>query len=359
VNVRRAIAGALLAALAACSAGSIGSVPREPSPAPATGASIPLGINTGSKPGYHLTISVGGAATQDFLLDTGSSGFWVYPNAIGKYRATSYTVSNKYGSGIVYSGRVVYTHVDFGGGIVTGEVPVALVEDATCTSGKTCPAQPGSTFCPSVKPGKNAGVKCLEFSRRLYGTFGADLATINVPDKKHATAELYNAVTPGALIVGEQSLDGYAKMRLTTATVPIAMPNGAQPWQRDVHLCYTVGTALQHCFRSLFDTGATDVAFQANVTIPQTSSKCGEQLTPGTPVTIQTDGHATIASFQAGSTTNFDRVITSKAKQPPQVNTGMTFFNRNVMYYDAKHGFVAIKPLTAPVHVATEGCGSN
>ena len=178
--MRRIVACSLLAVLAACGSSSIAVSPGAPTspPNPVQNASIPLGINTGSKPGYHLTISVGGGKARDVLLDTGSAGLWVYANAIGKsYRKTSYAVSNSYASGIVYTGVVVYTHVDFGSDIATGDVPVALVQKASCKSGEVCPAQPGSSYCPTVKPGPNAGVECLESSRKLYGTFGADMTT--------------------------------------------------------------------------------------------------------------------------------------------------------------------------------------
>jgi len=332
---------------------------------------IPLGLNNDAKPGYHVTISVGGAKARPFLLDTGSSGLWVYPNAIGKHRSTTYAVTNSYGSGIVYDGVLAYTQVDFGNGIVTRDVPVALVTKATCKSGKVCPAQPGSSYCPSVKPGPNAGVKCLESGRQLYGTFGAALAAIPVPST-NPVDELYNvifaiaqpwahafAVTPGALVVGEQSLKGYTTMRLTSATVPKPLPNGARAWERDVQLCYTVGTLKHQCFASLFDTGASNVSFQADVKLPLVpSANCGDQVKPGTPFAVQTEDGTTIASFKAGSLTNWNRIVAGKTKTTPQVNTGMTLFNRNTIYYDAKTGIVAIRPLHPPTHTAQSGCGT-
>ncbi|HTA37664.1 MAG TPA: hypothetical protein VK760_01240, partial [Candidatus Acidoferrales bacterium] len=95
--LRRVFTCALFAAFAACTSPSIGTSAGAPTspPNPVTNVSIPLGINTGNKPGYHLTISVGGGKAHDFLLDTGSSSLWVFPNAIGKsYRKTTYTESN-------------------------------------------------------------------------------------------------------------------------------------------------------------------------------------------------------------------------------------------------------------------------
>jgi predicted aspartyl protease len=372
---RRIVSCALLAALAACGSSSIGAAPGAPTspPGPVRSASIPLGQNTGSKPGYHLTISVGGGTARDMLLDTGSAGLWVYANAIGKsYRKTKYTVSNSYASGIVYTGIVVYTHVDFGNGIATGEVPVALVQSATCKPGEACPAQPGSTYCPAVKPGPNGGVECLEASRKLYGTFGADMTTIDVPNSTAPVDELYNvifgiaqpwahafAVTPGALIVGERSTEGYATMPLTTLSAPKPLPNGARAWKRDVTLCYTVATLSNKCYDTLFDTGATDVGFQTGDALPTAPSKCGNRVAPGTPFSAATAGGTAVASFNAGNLANFNRIINEKTQKTPQVNTGMTLFNRNVIYYDAAKGIVSIQPLAKPVHVAQQGCGSS
>jgi hypothetical protein len=372
--VRRIISCAALAILAGCTS-SIATWPGTPTsvPNPVRSLSIPLGINTGSKPGYHLTISVAGGKAHDLLLDTGSAGLWVYANAIGKnYRKTRYAVSNSYGSGIVYTGIVVYTHVDFGNGVVTGEVPVALVQKATCKSGTVCPAQPGSSYCPTVKPGPNAGVECIEASRKLYGTFGADMTTIDFPNSTAPVGEMYNvifgiaqpfahafAVTPGALIVGDRSLDGAVTMPLTASTAPEPLPNGALPWKRDVTLCYTVDQLKNKCYDTLFDTGASDVGFQTGDALPVTNSKCGERVPPGTPFSAATSDGIAVASFNAGNLTNFNRIINQKAQSTPQVNTGMTLFNRNVIYYDAAKGIVAIQPLPKPVHVAGQGCGSS
>jgi hypothetical protein len=373
----------LLAALTACSSSTIGVAPGAPTspPNPVTGVSIPLGINTGNKAGYHLTISIGGAPARDVLLDTGSSGLWVYKNAIAKngYRATKYVVSNSYGSGLEYTGILVYTHVDFGNGITTGEVPVALVTRAYCKDGSDCPADAGSKkYCPTVKKGPDGGVECLEAGRKLYGTFGADLAN-KLSSTTNAKAALYNVifaiaqpwahafeVTPGALLVGEQPLAGYAIMPLPTASPgPQPMPNGTKPWQRDVTLCYTIAKLNYSCYGTLFDTGAHDVEFQADVDLPESEGSCGEQVTPGTPIVIQTfakkaSDSITIASFEAGDVTNDNRITTKKPKKStPQVNTGMTLFNSNAIYYDAAKGIVAIHPLPKPVHVAQSGCGTD
>jgi hypothetical protein len=121
-----------------------------------------LGLNTGIKPGLNVSMSVGGGSMRRFLLDTGSTGLWVYPAAMGHYSKTRYAVTNSYGSSLVYEGILVYTTVDFGNGVVTGKVPVALVARATCLPNvKSCPATPNKHNCPGVKPGRNAEIRAF------------------------------------------------------------------------------------------------------------------------------------------------------------------------------------------------------
>ena len=106
------IGACLSAALfTACSTQTTPMAPQQaPSPAHAI---VLLGINTGTKAGVNVSVSVGGASTRPFLLDTGSTGLWVYRNAIGHYSKTPYAVTNSYGSGLVYEGIVVDTTIDF------------------------------------------------------------------------------------------------------------------------------------------------------------------------------------------------------------------------------------------------------
>src|SRR5580704_2020823 len=249
------------ALLAACSTQGA-PMASQPMPSPPAHALVLLGLNTGTKPGLNVSMSVGGASTRQFLLDTGSPGLWVYPNAIGHYSKTRYAVKIGYGSGLMYEGILVHATVDFGNGLATGKVPVALVQRATCVMGvKSCPAIPNQHNCPGVKRGPNAGIRCLEVGRKLFGTFGADLTTIPVPKERPVT-ELYNVlfgiaqpwaasfiVTPQALEVGPYATDGFKMLPMTLASPAPAqpIPSGAQGWNRDVTVCFRVGT-LRHYF---------------------------------------------------------------------------------------------------------------
>ena len=260
--------------------------PMTPQLGPAH-ALVLLGLNTGTKAGLNVSLSVGGASIRRFLLDTGSTGLWVYPNAIGNYSKTRYAVTNSYGSGLVYEGILVYTTVDFGNGLTTGKVPVALVQRATCLPSVTmCPATPNKHNCPGVKPGRNAGIRCLEVGRKLFGTFGAALLTKPVPAKQPVT-ELYNVlfgiaqpwaasfiVTPQAIEVGPYTTNGFNTMPMTLQSPAPAqpIPSGARGWSKGATLCFRVGRLRNYCIETTFDTGATSIDFLTAVEPAETNA---------------------------------------------------------------------------------------
>jgi len=339
-------------------------------------AIVSFGINTGNDPGLNLALRVAGGSQQRFLFDTGSSGFWVYPNALGKsYTTTTYTVTNSYGSGIVYNGTVVYATVDFGNGLVTTSIPVVRVDSASCENTRpNCPAHPSATHCPGVNPKKrDAGILCLEAGRKLFGTFGADLEPTLIPSGKSAVFELYNAifaiqkpwanafiVSSGELQIGPRSLLGFALLPMTPKSLPSPMPNGAKGWKRDVTLCYTVGKRLRgQCYDTLFDTGAFDINFQATVNLPLNTKRCGFGLvTKGVAFTLAQKNGATLSAFPAGYVANWNAVRTTSPKpsSTPQVNTGFTFYNHDEILFDARKGRVGLRPLVTPGRIAQTGC---
>ena len=308
-----------------------------------------------------------------FLFDTGSSGFWVYPMAIKTYRSTAYTETNTYDSGIVYSGTIVYATVDFGNGLVTGNIPVIRVDSATCSSERPdCPAEPNAKHCPNVNPKrKDAGIYCLVEGRKLYGTFGADLEPKIVRSHHKAAFELYNAifglaqpwanafiVTPTSLLIGPRSTLGFTTFAMTPLSVPSPLPNGVRGWKRDVTLCYTVGTSLKNrCWDTVFDTGASNVDFMANVSLPRNAKRCS-YVRKGTPLTLSRPNGSTVAAFAAGYTSNWNAIIVTSPKPSatPQVNTGLTFYNRDEVLFDAKHGRTGLRALSSPGNLGRGTC---
>ncbi|MGC9992014.1 MAG: hypothetical protein ABSD52_06440 [Candidatus Cybelea sp.] len=364
--------GACLSA-ALLSACSTQVAPMAPLPAPAH-ALVLLGLNTGTKAGLNVSLSVGGTSTRRFLLDTGSTGLWVYPNAIGHYSKTRYAVMNSYGSGLVYEGILVYTIVDFGSGLATGEVPVALVQRATCTpSVTTCPATPSKHNCPGVKPGRDAGIRCLEVGRKLFGTFGAALLTIPVPSKQPVT-ELYNVlfgiaqpwagsfiVTPQAIEVGPYTTNGFDTMPLTLQSPAPAqpIPSGAHGWSKGATLCFRVGRLRNYCIETTFDTGATSIDFLTAVKLPLKQTQCGERVKNGTPFEMRAQDGTVLADFDAGQMANWNVITSHGPKGPLRVNTGVTFFNRDEVLFDAVNGRIGLRKLTTPGQIERTGCNGS
>jgi len=370
--LKGAIGGLCCVLLAACSTRVAPMAPQPPSrPAHAL---VLLGLNTGSKPGLNVSMSVGGASTRQFLLDTGSVGLWVYPNAIGRYSKTHYAVTNSYGSGLIYEGILVYATVDFGDGLTTGKVPVALVQRATCVKGvKSCPATPNQHNCPGVKPGRNAGIRCLEVGRKLFGTFGAALSTVPVPSNKPVT-ELYNVlfgidqpwaasfiVTPQALEVGPYATDGFKMVPMTRELPAPAqpIPSGAQGWNKGVTLCFRVGRLRNYCIYSTFDTGAYDVDFLTAVKLPLRQTPCGERVKSGTPFEMRSQDGTVLADFDAGEMANWDVISSHVPQGRLRVNTGLTFYNRDEVLFDAANGRVGLRKLAMPGEIARSGCGED
>jgi hypothetical protein len=359
--------------LAACST-QVALMSPQPMPSPAAHALVLLGLNTGTKPGLNVSVSVGGASPRRFLLDTGSTGLWVYPNAIGHYSKTRYAVTNSYGSGLVYEGILVYTTVDFGNGLATGKVPVALVQRATCLpSVTTCPATPNKHDCPGVKPGRNAGIRCLEVGRKLFGTFGGALLTKPVPSKQPVT-ELYNVlfgiaqpwagsfiVTPQAIEVGPYTTNGFNTMPMTLQSPAPAqpIPSGARGWSKGVILCFRVGRLRNYCSETTFDTGATSIDFLTAVRLPLKQTQCGERVKNGTPFETRAQDGTVLADFDAGQMANWNVITSHGPKGPLRVNTGVTFFNRDEVLFDAINGRLGLRKLTTPGQIARTGCNGG
>jgi hypothetical protein len=149
------------------------------------------------------------------------------------------------------------------------------------------------------------------------------------------------------------------------------LPNGAKSWQRDVNVCYSIriadtsakGPILDECMTTVFDTGAeSGVSFNTPHAgdLPTTSTKCGSILSPGEPFAANAPGDsgALLTRFPAGVTQNWDELLVAlpAPSAPPNVNTGITFYNRNEISFDAVNGRVGLKPLDPPAHNFESDC---
>jgi hypothetical protein len=346
----------------------------------AQSASIPLHLNSGIKAGFNLVVRVGGGPARPVIFDTGSAGLWIYPDAIGTYTPTQYQVTQSYPSGITYEATVVYTTVDFGNGLKTASIPVALVREAACSAQRPhCAAEAGSRACPTIRPGTpNAGIACLEEGRKLYGHFGAAPWTIGIPrGSREPHTELYDpllgiaqpwaasfVVTPTAIAFAP-SPSGFTLIPMPRATsLPEAIPSGAVGWGRGVSICYTIGARVRNqCVASIFDTGATNIVLQGDFDLALGPGRCGRQVVAGTRFVAQLPNGTPIADFTTGTTPNWDIVRTGMGTLQPAlggfVNTGLTFFNRDEILFDLKNGYIGLRALATPASTAQGQCGGG
>ena len=66
-----------------------------------------------------------------------------------------------------------------------------------------------------------------------------------------------------------------------------------------------------------------------------------------------------LAGFDAGQMANWN-VITNHGPQGPlRVNTGVTFFNRDEVLFDAINGRLGLRKLTTPGQISRTGCNGN
>jgi hypothetical protein len=371
------VAAAIIAVLvaAACSArGGILGVPGAENVDPgfrasAVPTSIPLIPNSGDKFGFHVQLSIAGTQAKSFLFDTGSGGLWVYANAIKHpkkpVRDLGIKVENTYSSGLHYEGKVVETTIDFGNGLSAKSLPLVRVNKAYCVN----------KHCTKVY-GTGDVIRRLEEKRGLWGTLGADVQPKRV-SKGAQKSDLYNAlfalgsawtsfaVTPTA-IEASPSMTGFTTIAMVPGPKPNApLPNGAKSWMRDVPVCYTIArssTIYTSCMSTLFDTGAElGVTFQTNATtIPTRETTCGSILAPGNWFSASRSGDhgKLLTEFKTGRRQNWNevRVTTPAPSATPQVNTGVTFYNRNEILFDAVHGLVGLMPLDPPVHNFESHC---
>ncbi len=316
-------------------------------------------------------MSIAGTKPRSFLFDTGSGGLWVYANAIANpkrpVRDLHIEVQNTYGSGLHYDGQAIETTVNFGNGLSAEKLPLVRVYKAYCVT-RRCTALYGT----------GEVTRRLERKRGLWGTLGADLQPKPISNGAHKS-DLYNAlfalgtawtrfaVTPTQL-EASPSMKGFR----TFAMIPGPqtnglLPNGAESWNRDVPVCYTItdsSKTYSSCMNTLFDTGAEfGVGFQtkaAGKISTQETAHCGTILTPGSEFSSSTSGaHAKLLTkFRAGSRQNWNevKIATPMPSAAPQVNTGITFYNRNEIVFDAARGRVGLRSLDPPAHNFETGC---
>jgi len=219
----------------------------------------------------------------------------------------------------------------------------------------------------------------LEEGRKLFGTFGVDLgpsvySTSRPAAKSAVIHNLLYYIAPTFVIDQTQLQLGpnpaavlnFQMIPMVAASpLPTAMPNGARPWLSHVPLCFTIGKYVKKpvCQPTLFDTGASDVNFKGGVTAPvPTSAACSPYAVKGLLVTMSRphDESQPLATFKSGYVQNYNalRFTTPRPGKTPTTNTGLTFYNRDEIFFDAVKGRIGLLLLRKPGTIGIATCTS-
>ncbi len=113
-------------------------------------------------------------------------------------------------------------------------------------------------------------------------------------------------------------------------------------WQKDVNLCWTIGSVAQACGTTDLDTGMpfTVVNTTVSTTMPFTSNV----LQSGTPVSLASPSGEPLWSFAAGSTDGDNKVRAESLGSETMYNTGIAFYYTHVVGFDWANGQLLVTP---------------
>ena len=147
-------------------------------------------------------------------------------------------------------------------------------------------------------------------------------------------------------------------VRMTLASPPPArpMPSGARGWVKTVNLCFSVGALRNYCAETTFDTGAYNIDFLGPVKLPLVQTHCGKRVKNGTHFEMRLPDGTMLESFHTGEKANWNVVENHPNDTRPKVNTGLTFYNRDEILFDAANGRVGLQKPAAPGQISRKGC---
>ncbi len=314
-------------------------------PAFAQTATIPLLENAdGSGFSNMISVSVGGGATSQVLLDTGSTGLYIYQSQVGSGAVPltpgGQQITFKYGysSGNEVEGFYASATVSFPGAsttLATQPITVGVVTSLGCkASFASCPgwptgqsgvmgvaysAEPNAIFNPLAQLGGNYGNGFIIVSN--------DLADPNVSPS--VIVGLNGANTAGFV---------WSSFQPDTAG---GQPAGLNAWNtKSINTCFSVNNGSPGCYVTVFDTGANAGAFETGTS--------GDQLglvAAGSSVNTTVPG---VISFTtpAGSDPNENLYFYDPAHGTfAGYNSGAQVFRYYVVAYDAVNGRIGFAPL--------------
>jgi hypothetical protein len=297
---------------------------------------------------FSVPVRVGNSDVIQALLDTGSTGLRVLPNAVPQdtYTSTGFASLYAYGSGDVLSGVIATAPVSIGGAVTDAAVPIEMVNAVGCSTARPdCGAAKvalndygiggdgiaGQGFKAilgiSLMPATGAG-----YTDNPLLHIGAKRWILDLPEPGSAA--------DGALILNpdDGELQGYQLFHLTPLAA--AMPGQDGGWQDLLPGCLNnVSTDQSICGATMLDTGTPGViAYHGSDRAPLWS--------PGDNTALQfaTGGSGNLSfSFAA------DRFPGSGLLREPDngqltLVAGMLPFFAYSVFYDAANGVMGLKP---------------
>jgi PE-PGRS family protein with aspartyl peptidase-like domain len=305
--------------------------PRSSAGAGSAPGSIPMRVAR-TRMGFSCVIvdvSAGGGPSVPVLVDTGSSGLLLPASAVGPGVEPT---GREFQTGFVgtprFTATIIRATLTIGGsaGLTTAN-PIAIGSVAG----------PGSVFptCGGAQGVLGVGV----------GSPGPAAPALNspLPQLPPPWSDGYTISLTGqaaTLRVGKP-IPTPTSVSLPLRTENGTYPDGRQAYQRDVVLCWTVGSA-HACGLTNIDSGFSVPAIRPDF-LP-TAPRQGSLVSAGTPVAIAAPNGPVLESFTAASTPPEARIKLANLFGETEANTGIGFFMTHSVGFDVSTGHVVITP---------------
>ena len=305
------------------------------------GVIVPLRvIHIQGQPIPTVQVQVPGGRPLTVIVDTGATGLVFFPHAIS---ASLVKAQPGIGArletfdGTLLSGRLGHATVTLGGVSTSKPITLAVMDTAKCAS-----AQPSCLG--------DTGLQQLKRITGIVGVMGLGLAQ---------AGELYspldqlppNLVTShsislgpgsaGQLVLGGGPPPTGAPTRASTIRLLYLgpHPNGTAAWEdRNVKVCWTVGSHQPVCLGTILDTGANASILPTGRFSALTTTTSQSLLESGTNVALSLPGaKRPLWSFSSGLREHLVSV------QPvPFASTGVDLFYSNTVTYNEKSGTITV-----------------
>jgi len=324
-------------ALAAASCGSGGAA-----------VSVPLRLRgaQGSRAGVQalVEVRVGDGPEVPVVLDTGSIGLHIYPQAVDLRAGSGVTPTGQptsitYVDGEQQTGTLATARISIGGVTTATAVPFGIISSLTCTAEKPrCPAQGG--IAAAVAAGRY-GVLGIGLGRRDPSTPPNPL--LYLPDPYRRSWSISLNPPGGRLVLGAQaSQRPAAVIRLPREADPA---NGGKAFDdHAAHVCWRIG-GLSSCQPTLFDSGEfTMQVFGGRLGAGWSALGTATRVPAGARVAASLrTGDGPFWSFTAGRAPSANLVV-AHAQGRGAVNTGVAAFFAFAVLYDAVDGVIRLEP---------------